>query len=69
MSTKEVIVYICDNCGAEEEPETGIDHKHPLPKGWIQVTYTTNENWLEEVQICKPCRKAFETALSRRRSK
>lgn len=68
MSKKSVIIYICDNCGTEADPEQGLDHKHPLPKEWVTVTMTTNEKWLEEIQLCDDCRADFAAALLRRRS-
>lgn len=63
MATKEVIVYICDNCPAEGEPES---KKKILPKGWAEMTIITNDGELMNNHLCPNCLSVAIKALRRR---
>ncbi len=65
MSQKEVITYICDNCGGEGE--SAVDAV--LPFHWVTVEYLLHYGTLEKVDLCDDCRDAFAKALEERRTK
>jgi hypothetical protein len=63
MAQKEVISYICDNCGAEE-----VTKNSELPFHWVEVQYRLHYGTIEKVDLCDDCREAFDKALEERRS-
>lgn len=63
MAKREVICFICDNCGAEAEPEEG----QLLPTGWTDIQFTQNHEANEPVQACELCTDAVAKALAERR--
>lgn len=65
---KEVVEFICDNCGHEavaEDIKTVVD---PLPKNWVEIFFKTNSEALEPVQTCELCKDAVAKALFDRRN-
>ena len=63
VTRKEVITFICDNCGAEASP----GDKPILPTGWTDIVFTQNQA-LEDIQVCELCTDAIAKALAERRS-
>jgi len=63
MAKREVISYICDNCGHEAPVEDG----QILPKGWVDIQFTENMHSNEPVQACELCTDAVAKALAERR--
>lgn len=61
---KEVVEFICDNCGAEERTNSSV-----LPFHWVEVQYRLHYGTLETVDLCDDCRDAFAKALDERRTK
>lgn len=61
---KKTVVYVCDNCGAEDTPKNS-----DLPFHWVSVEYTLHYGTQEKVDLCDDCREAFEKALAERRNK
>jgi hypothetical protein len=61
---KEVVEFICDNCGAQEKTD-----KSELPFHWVTVTYVLHYGTKEQIDLCDDCRDAFEKALEERRAK
>jgi hypothetical protein len=68
MSKKQVVEFICDNCGAEGEPEDMRYVENPLPVLWARLQMTWNHGHYEAVDICGDCRNEIAEALLRRRS-
>ena len=62
MARKEVITFICDNCGAEAT----ADGEPIMPTGWMDIVFTHNHT-LEDVQVCTQCTDAVAKALAIRR--
>lgn len=63
MAKREVITFICDNCGAESDLEDG----QILPTGWVDILFTENGQANEPVQACQLCTDAVAKALAERR--
>lgn len=61
---KEVVAFICDNCGAETTAKGSV-----LPLHWVTILYILHHGKKEKVDLCKDCREAVETALGERRTK
>jgi hypothetical protein len=64
---KTVVICICDNCGAEGNPQEGTKIENPLPCAWIRISQTENTEHIEAVDLCGDCKWAFWGALSDRR--
>lgn len=64
MAQKEVVSYICDNCGLEDDTNNS-----ELPFHWVEVHYRLHYGTLEKVDLCDDCRDAFMKALEARRTK
>jgi hypothetical protein len=63
MSQREVITFICDNCGVETDHADG----QLLPTGWVEIQFTENLKANEPVQACELCTDAVAKALAERR--
>jgi hypothetical protein len=61
---KEVIEFICDNCGEEDIAEVDVI----LPKQWVTVQMTMDHNLLDPIDLCGHCRAALDEALKKRRN-
>jgi hypothetical protein len=61
---KEVVAFICDNCGTEKETNDSVLSFH-----WVEVQYRLHYGSVEKVDLCDDCREAFEKALEKRRTK
>lgn len=61
---KEVVEFICDNCGIE-----GVSNDAELPFHWVAVTMRLHYGSQEKIDLCDDCREAFEKALEVRRTK
>jgi hypothetical protein len=64
MAKREVVTFICDNCGAETDQAIGPF----LPIGWVEIQFTENLKAKESVQACQQCTDAVAKALSERRN-
>jgi hypothetical protein len=63
MAQREVITFICDNCGGEDDLKEG----QILPTGWMEILFTENSQANEPVQTCQLCTDAVAKALAERR--
>lgn len=68
MAKKQIIVFVCDNCGDEAFPEEVKRIENPLPADWVQLQMTFNKVSQQPIQICTGCRGAVAEALLSRRN-